>query len=85
MRQWFKPLAVSETGARSELSEKFVHKLPVLRELNQGSSLLDQGNYAEAIASFDEALGINPNNQDARETRDKLQEFVQQQPDEAIG
>jgi tetratricopeptide (TPR) repeat protein len=41
--------------------------------------------YGEAIASFDEALKINPNNAQARENRKLLEQQVRQQPGYGVG
>lgn len=52
---------------------------------NRGIALALLERYRDAIASFDEALRLNPENTEAKEHRDKLQELVRQQPQEAIG
>jgi len=52
---------------------------------NRGIALALLERYHDAIASFDQALRLNPNNTEAKEHRDKLQELVQQQPQDAIG
>lgn len=49
---------------------------------NQGNALAYLGQYKEAIAAYDKALAINPNNQDAKDNRKLLEDLMKKNQDQ---
>jgi len=62
-------------------SEQYAQSESVNHFYNQGNALAQQQKFEEAIKSYEQAIEINPDNEDAQHNKSLIEEFMKQQPE----
>ncbi len=77
-QQW-KAAAYYRTGNYEKANEALSNPVSSSDLYNKGNALAKLGNYPDAMNAYDEAIRINPNNEDARHNRELIKQAMEKQ------